>query len=201
MANSDAVTRPSRVPLPGLRRSGGYFCVPMRPPGIVRLVAAGAACLALVAVHADTSSPSSALRPCGSPQLKLTGHLQGATQSLLGTFTLTNHTARACALPVAPRRVSLVIGTQVLPVLTERMSAGSEPPGVPTRRLAGHGRVGVGVQWRNWCGAPRGNVHLSVRLSIFPSVSPRAAVGLVSTPPCVDHKYSSRVAVSRFIKT
>jgi len=26
-------------------------------------------------------------------------------------------------------------------------------------------------------------------------------VGVVRTPPCLDHKFSSRVAVSRFIRT
>jgi hypothetical protein len=164
-------------------------------------VAVIAVCWALgLGVVGAASSSSSALPRCKSGQLRLTGSLQGATQSLLGTFRLANRTARACALPVAPRRVSLVIGTQVLPALTDRMTAGTEPPGTPTRRLAARGRVSVAVQWRNWCGAPRGNVHLSVRLTIFPRVSPQAAVGLVRTPPCVDHKYSSRVAVSRFIR-
>ena len=89
-----------------------------------------------------------------------------------------------------------MIGTQVLPALTVRM--GSE--GVPTRRLAGHGRVRVSIQWRNWCGAPRGNVRLKVGLTIYGSETRRASVGLVRTPVCVDPKYSSRVAVSRFIK-
>ena len=166
----------------------------------MRGIAIAAVFCALGVSVTGVASSSSGLPHCKSGQLKLTGSLQGATQSLLGTFTLANKSARACALPVAPRRVSLVIGTQVLPALTVRMSAGTEPPGTPTRRVAAHGRVTVAVQWRNWCGAPRGNVHLSVRLTIFPSVSPRAAVGLVRTPPCVDHKYSSRVSVSRFIR-
>lgn len=89
-----------------------------------------------------------------------------------------------------------MIGTQVLPALTTRMSAG----GVLTRRLAGHGRVRVRIQWRNWCGAPRGNVHLRLGLTIYSSETRRASVGLVRTPVCVDPKYSSRVAVSRFTK-
>ena len=150
-----------------------------------------------------TGAPSSAsgLPHCRSGQLKLSGGLQGATQSLLGALTLANRTAHACALPVAPSRVSLVVGTQLLPALTMRMRGGIVPPGVPTRRLAAHGRVSVGVQWRNWCNAPRGNVRLSVVLAIFPSVTPRVGVGVVRTPPCLDHKFSSRVAVSRFIRT
>jgi hypothetical protein len=113
---------------------------------------------------------------------------------------LRNRTAHGCALPVAPSRVTLVIGTQVLPALTVRSRA-IQPPGTPTRRMPAHGRVTVGVQWRNWCGAPRGNVHLSLGLTIYSSETRRTPVGLVRTPVCVDHRYSSRVAVSRFIKS
>jgi hypothetical protein len=89
-----------------------------------------------------------------------------------------------------------VIGTQVLPALTVRLRT----EGVPTRRLAGHGRVHVAIQWRNWCGAPRGNVRLRLGLTIYGSETRRASVGLVRTPVCVDPKHSSRVAVSRFIR-
>ena len=160
-----------------------------------------AVCCVLGASTMRAASSASGLPHCRSGQLKLAGGLQGATQSLLGTLTLANRTAHACALPVAPRRVSLVVGTQVLPALTVRMRGGIVPPGVPTRRLAAHGRVRVGIQWRNWCGAPRGNVRLSVVLTIYPSVSRRAVVGLVRTPVCLEHKLSSRVAVSRFIRT
>jgi hypothetical protein len=144
---------------------------------------------------------SASLRRCKSARLTLSGRLQGATQSLLGTLALANRSIRACALPVAPSRVSLVVGTQVLPALTVRLGLRKEPPGAPTRRLAGRGRVRVGIQWRNWCGAPSGNLHLSLVLTIFPSVAPRTALGLVRTPPCVDHRLSSRVAVSRFIRS
>jgi hypothetical protein len=165
----------------------------------VRFAALAAVCCAVGASGTGAASSASALPHCRSGQLKLSGGLQGATQSLFGTLTLANRAAHACALPVAPRRVSFVIGNQVLPALTVRMSARIAPPGAPKRRLAAHGRVRVGIQWRNWCGAPRGNVRLSVVLTIFPSVSARAAVGLVPTPPCLDHKFSSLVAVSRFI--
>jgi hypothetical protein len=164
-----------------------------------RLAVLAAACCALGASTTGAASSASALRHCRSGQLRLSGGLQGATQSLLGVLTLANRSARSCALPVAPNRASLVIGTQVLPALTVRMRARIALPGVPTRRLAAHGRVQVGIRWRNWCGAPRGNVRLSIVLTILPSVSPRARVGLVPTPPCLDHKFSSRVAVSRFI--
>jgi hypothetical protein len=167
---------------------------------LIRLAALAAVCCAAGASTTGAASSASALPHCRTGQLKLSGGLQGATQSLLGTFTLANRAAHACALPVAPSRVSLVIGTQVLPALTVRMRAGIAPPGVPTRRLAAHGRVRVGIQWRNWCGAPRGNMRLSVVLTIFPSVSRRTAVGLVRTPVCLDHKLSSRVAVSRFLR-
>jgi hypothetical protein len=131
--------------------------------------------------------------------LKLRASLQGATQSLLGTVVVANPSARACALPVAPSRVALVIGSQLLPALTVRMRPGIGPAGTPTRRLPGHGHVTVGVQWRNWCGAPRGNVHLRIGLTIYSPETPRVSAGVVRTPVCVDHKYSSRVAVSRFI--
>ena len=111
-----------------------------------------AACCALGAGVTGSASPSSALPHCTPAQLKLTGSLQGATQSLLGTLTVTNRAAQACALPVAPKRVSLRIGTQVLPTPTVRMSSAMEPPGLPTRKVAGRERVFVGIQWRNWCG-------------------------------------------------
>jgi Protein of unknown function (DUF4232) len=157
-------------------------------------MAAIAICCAFGAVGA--ASPASTLPRCKAAQLRLRAGFQGATQSLLGTAVLTNPSARACALPVAPSRVTLVIGKQVLPALTVRVGT----QGVSTRRLPGHGRVLVRIQWRNWCGAPRGKVHLSLGLTIYDSETRRVSVGLVRTPVCVDHKYSSRVAVSPFIK-
>ena len=156
-----------------------------------------AACCALGAGATGSASSSSALPHCTPAQLKLTGSLQGATQSLLGTLTVTNRAAQACALPVAPKRVSLRIGTQVLPTLTVRMSPAMEPPGLPTRKVSGRERVFVGIQWRNWCGRPRGRVRLSVELTIY-NATPRTPVGRVRTPVCVAHKYSSKIAVSRF---
>jgi hypothetical protein len=156
-----------------------------------------AACCALAAGAAASASSSTSLAHCRPGQLKLTGTLQGATQSLLGTLTLTNQSGKACGLPAWPSRVALRIGTQVLPALTVHMSQKLEPPGLPTRKLPAHERVSVGIQWRNWCGVPRGRVHLTVSLAIY-SAAPRTKVGVVRTPVCVDHKYSSRVAVSRF---
>jgi hypothetical protein len=161
----------------------------------MRPIAAIAICCAFGAIGTAAGSASTLPR-CKGAQLKIRAGLQGATQSLLGTVVLTNPSARACALPVAPCRVTLVIGTQVLPAITVRMST----EGVPTRRLTGRGRVRVTIQWRNWCGAPRGNVHLSVGLTVYGSETRRTPVGLVRTPVCVDHNHSSRVAVSRFIK-
>jgi hypothetical protein len=159
-------------------------------------IAAIAICCAFVATGSAAGS-SSTLPRCDGAQLKLRAALQGATQSLLGTAVVSNPSARACALPVAPSRVTLLIGTQVLPALTVRMST----EGTPTRRLAGHGRVRVRIQWRNWCGAPRGNVRLRLGFSIYGSETARPSVGLVRTPVCVDPKHSSRVAVSRFTRT
>ena len=156
-----------------------------------------AACCALGAGATGSASSSSALPHCRLAQLKLTGSLQGATQSLLGTLTVTNRASRACALPVAPKRVSLRVGTQVLPTLTVRMSPAMEPPGLPTRKIAGRERVFVGIQWRNWCGRPRGRVRLSVELAIY-NATPSTPVGRVRTPVCANHKFTSKVAVSRF---
>ena len=100
-------------------------------------------------------------------------------------------------MPVAPKRVSLRVGTQVLPTLTVRMSPAMEPPGLPTRKLAGRERVFVGIQWRNWCGRPRGRVRLSIALTIY-AATPRTSAGVVRTPVCEAHKYTSKVSVSRF---
>jgi hypothetical protein len=72
--------------------------------------------------------------------------------------------------------------------------------GTPTRTLPGHARVNVLVQWRNWCGSPRGAVHVTLVLTIFRAVTPRLKLGLVTTPICVDAKFSSTVAVSRFLR-
>jgi hypothetical protein len=152
--------------------------------------------------HAPSAGDAStrAIPACRATQLRLSGRLAGATQSLLGTLTLTNRTGRECMLPKAPRRVSIVIGRQVLPTLTVRMSGGQVPPGTPARVLPGRGRVIVGVQWRNWCGAPRGNVRPSLSLTIYWSVTPSVALGVVRTPQCIRGKLSSTVAVSRFLK-
>jgi hypothetical protein len=140
------------------------------------------------------------LANCSARQLGLSGHLRGATQSLLGTLTIRNRSERACALPPAPRRVSIMIGPQLLPTLTVRMRASQAPPGVPTRTLPARGRVAVGVRWRNWCGAPRGLVRAVLVMTIFRSQTPRLAIGTVTTPPCADSKFSSTFAVSRFLK-
>jgi hypothetical protein len=93
-----------------------------------------------------------------------------------------------------------MIGNQVLPALTVRLSSRLAPPGTPTGRLPARGKVTVGIQWRNWCGAPRGNVRLLVGLTIYRAETRGIPVGLVRTPVCVDHRLSSRVAVSRFIR-
>jgi hypothetical protein len=162
-------------------------------------MAAITASLAFGTAVTGTASPASGLPHCRASQLRLSGRLQGATQSLLGTLTVVNETDHACALPLRPSRVALVIGTQLLPALTVPMSAGASPPGLPTRRLTAHERVLVGVQWRNWCGAPRGRVRLRVGLTVYSAETRRVSVGLVRTPQCVSNKYSSRVAVSRFI--
>jgi len=165
----------------------------------MRGIAAIAVCCALAAAVTGAASSTTTLPRCKASQLKLAGALQGATQSLLGTLNLTNRTGTMCALPVAPRRVVLRIGTHVLSTLTVRMTRNLEPPGVPTRRLAPRAGVFVGVQWRNWCGAPRGERRLSVGLTIYPGVTTRASVGRVRTPRCVTRKQRSHVSVSRFI--
>jgi hypothetical protein len=158
--------------------------------------------VAVLATIATSAAPAvgsaPALARCTARQLKLSGSVSGATQSLLGTLTLANRTLRACALPVAPQRVSLMIGTQTLPTLTVRWRRGG-PQGTPTRRLAGHGHVTLGVQWRNWCGAPRGKVHLALAVTLVDPVTVKMDLRTVTTPPCVDHRYSSRVAVTRFL--
>jgi hypothetical protein len=108
----------------------------------VRIVVAALTATVLLPASAAATSASvrsSSLPRCTSRQLHLTGGLQGATQSLLGELRLRNRTARSCALPAAPRRVSLVIGTQVLPTLTLRLHGGGVPPLTPTRRLPAHG--------------------------------------------------------------
>src|ERR1043166_875675 len=113
----------------------------------MRAIAALAVCCALGSVVVGAGSASPTLSRCKAPQLKLKAGLQGATQSLLGTVVVANRSGHACALPIAPSRVTLVIGTQVLPALTVRMAPGIAPPGTPTRRLPARGRVTVGVQW------------------------------------------------------
>ena len=57
----------------------------------------------------------------------------------------------------------------------------------------------VAAVWRNWCSVPRGRVRLAFATTLSGSVSPRSNAVVGKTPPCVDRRYSSRVAVSRFI--
>lgn len=165
----------------------------------MRGIALIAACCALGA-GATSAASAPALAHCRASQVKLSGGLQGATQSLYGSLTLLNRSGQACALPAAPRRVTLQIDTQVLPALTVPLARALWPAGAPTRTLPAHGRVLVAVQWRNWCGRPRGNVHLKVGLTIFNSETRRIGVGLVRTPVCVQRRLSSRVGVSGFVK-
>jgi hypothetical protein len=165
----------------------------------VILVAAAVPAVAAVAL-APSAHGVGAAATCTARQLRLSGGLSGATQSLLGTLTLTNRSGRACALPARPRRVSLYIPGQLLPTLTVRMGGSATPPGAPTRTLPARGHVVVGVQWRNWCGAPRGRVRASLVLTIYASVTARMSLGTVTTPPCGDAKFASTVAVSRFLR-
>lgn len=131
--------------------------------------------------------------------MKLSGSLQGANQSLLGSLTLLNRSGHACKLPALPRRVSLQVGRHLLPALTVQLGRALWPPGATTRTLPARGGVIVGIQWRNWCGRPRGDIHLKVGLTIYRSDTRRISVGLVRTPVCVKRKLSSRVAVSGFV--
>jgi hypothetical protein len=155
--------------------------------------------VACCALGAATTSAASAptLAHCRAGQLRLTGSLQGATQSLLGTLTVANQSGRACALPVAPARVTLRTGSKILRTATVRMARAMEPLGLPARKVSAHDHVFVGVQWRNWCGSPRGRVRLSVGLTIYSAVV-RTTRRRVRTPVCVDRKHASKVAVSRF---
>jgi hypothetical protein len=157
-----------------------------------------AACCALGA-GATSAASAPALAHCRASQLKLAGSLQGASQSLIGSLTLLNRSDQACGLPAMPRRVSLQIGKKVLSTVTVPMVRGLWPPGAPTRMLPGRAGVNVAIQWRNWCGRPRGNVHLKVGLTIYRSEIRRTSVGLVRTPVCVARRMSSRVAVSGFV--
>jgi hypothetical protein len=100
----------------------------------------------------------------------------------------------------ALRRISLSVGRQLLPTLTVRMRGSATPPGVPTRTLRTRGQIAVGVQWRNWCGAPRGRVRATLAPAIYPSVTLRLPLVRGTTSPCGDAKHSSTIAVSRFLK-
>jgi hypothetical protein len=164
----------------------------------MRGIAAIAVCCVLGAV-ASRAATAPTLARCQASQLRLAGSLQGATQSLLGSLTLLNRTDRACALPALPRRVSLQIGRKVLPSVTVPIARGLWPPGARTRLLPARAGVNVAIQWRNWCGTPRGNVHLKVGLTIYRSPIRRIGVGLVRTPVCVARRASSRVGVSGFV--
>ena len=166
---------------------------------VVALVLASIGCACVIAPPGISTNAT--LPNCTAHQLRLSGHLSGATQSLLGTLTLTNGSGHACALPPAPRRASLIIGRQLLPTLTMPMRSSASPPGVPTRTLPARRHVTVGVQWRNWCGAPRGRVGASLVLTIHAAVTPRLVLSAVTTPPCADAKFSSTVAVSRFLRS
>jgi hypothetical protein len=157
-----------------------------------------AACCALGA-GATSAASAPTLAHCRASQLKLAGSLQGAGQSLLGSLTLLNRSDQACRLPAMPRRVSLQIGKKVLSTVTVAMARGLWPPGARTRMLPARAGVNVAIQWRNWCGKPRGNVHLKVGLTIYRSATRRAGVGLVRTPVCAARRVSSRVAVSGFV--
>jgi hypothetical protein len=165
----------------------------------MRLLGVVALCAFAVGTAGAASSSSTPAR-CRPGQLALTGSLQGATQSLLGTLTLSNTAGRACSLPVAPSRVFLRVGTKVLSTVTVRMSKAMEPLGLPVRQVPPHQRVFVGIQWRNWCGKPTGKIRLSIALKIFTG-SPRTAPHKTRTPACASRKIASRVAVSRFKTT
>jgi hypothetical protein len=157
-----------------------------------------AACCALGAA-ATSAASAPTLAPCRASQLKLAGSFQGATQSLRGSLTLLNRNGSACALPASPSRVSLQIGKRLLPVVTVPMARSLWPPGAPTRLLPARGGVNIAVQWRNWCGKPRGYFRLKVGLTIYRAQTRRLGVGLVRTPVCVARRLKSTVAVSRFV--
>jgi hypothetical protein len=163
----------------------------------MRALALFAACCALGAAATSAASAPTVAR-CRAGQLKLTGSLQGATQSLLGTLDLVN-TGRACALPASPSRVTVRVGTKLLRTVTVAMNRQLWPTGVPTRKLQARERAYIGIQWRNWCGSPRGKVRVSIGVKIYSNVAPRTPGIRARTPQCINPKRASTVAVSRFI--
>jgi hypothetical protein len=126
-------------------------------------------------------SPSAGPPLCRASQLSATAGLSGATGTMDGGASLTNTSATACALPVAPPRVSIVWRGKQLPARQELMrGAGTKFVHV----LAPGAKAWIPVDWANWCGKPSEGTLIRPTLVLHFGASRVAArVNNLMTPP------------------
>jgi hypothetical protein len=156
---------------------------------------------ALASVTFASSSPGRAsLRACTARDLRpLGGTLQGATGSMVGFISFRNASATRCRVGRRPAVVILSLSRKPLRTL-ERPLTRAAVGGVPVTSVAAGRRVGLFLQWSNWCGdwpsqaAGFRPLLLRVRLTTGLGLTVRFRSG---RPRC-DHKGISTLGVSAF---
>jgi hypothetical protein len=135
---------------------------------------------------------------CTAADLRpLPAMLQGATGSMLGPVSFRNVSARRCTVGGRPR-VRLVLAGRVFATRERALRPADGARSVST--VAAGGRVGIYVQWWNWCGAWANGfvirtLHLDLTLTTGVRLSTRVRSGRAR---CDAPSRPSRLYVSMF---
>ena len=139
-----------------------------------------------------------ALPICRSSQLSAKVGLSGATGTMDGGAMLTNKSAAACSLPLAPPRVGIFWRGKRMPAREQRMSgAGTKFVHV----LAPGKRAWVPMDWANWCGRPSEGTLITPTLVLRFGGLRIAAKAHVMTPPRCGSPGGSTISVGPPVKT
>ena len=135
---------------------------------------------------------------CTATELRpLPAMLQGATGSMLGPVLFRNVSPRRCAVGARPR-VGLVVAGRVL--ATRERALQPADGARPVSTVAGGGRVGIIVQWWNWCGAwPTRTLVRAARLELTLTTGVRVSAGIrTGRARCDAPSRPSRLYISAF---
>ena len=141
-----------------------------------------------------------ALPVCTAADLRpLPAMLQGATGSMLGPVWLRNVSSRRCAIGGRPR-ARLSSGGGGLALATKERALRLDDGARSVSSVAASGRVGIYVQWWNWCGAwPSGRFVRTLRLELTLTTGVRVGTRIrTGRARCDAPAQPSRLYVSAF---
>ena len=140
---------------------------------------------------------------CDSSQLRASLRLQGATQSVVGPFTVTNVSKTSCSLDGTPLVAlrstdgAAIAASQTAAAPFWADEGSPKPAGWPLVTVAAGGKARVKLQFINWCGGP--DTALKVSLAL-PGQRGKllAATGRVGGASCISGKGPVRIRVGPF---